>query len=51
MKRTKFTESQIVKALRETEQGGSVGDISSMPPFGIVPFHPLIQPPWISYTV
>ncbi|MCK0148392.1 transposase, partial [Arenibacter sp. F26102] len=28
MKRTKFTESQIVKALRENEQGRSVGDIS-----------------------
>ncbi len=28
MKRTKFTESQIVKALKENEQGRSVGDIS-----------------------
>ena len=28
MKRTKFTESQIVKALRENEQGRSVRDIS-----------------------
>lgn len=28
MKRTKFTESQIVKALMENEQGRSVGDIS-----------------------
>lgn len=28
MKRSKFTESQIIKALKENEQGRSVGDVS-----------------------
>ncbi len=28
MKKSKFTESQIIKALKENEQGRSVGDIS-----------------------
>ncbi|MFK5972391.1 MAG: hypothetical protein QM485_03840 [Flavobacteriaceae bacterium] len=28
MKNSKFTESQIIKALKENEQGRSVGDIS-----------------------
>ena len=28
MKRSKFTESQIIKALKENEQGRNVGDIS-----------------------
>ena len=28
MKKSKFTESQIIKALKENEQGRSVGDLS-----------------------
>ena len=28
MKKSKFTESQIIKALKENEQGRSVGDVS-----------------------
>ena len=28
MRKSKFTESQIIKALKENEQGRSVGDLS-----------------------